>query len=296
MDISILKKFLAVADLQNISKAADALHMSQPPLSKQLHTLEWELGVKLLNRTSKKTTLTDEGMLLQKRAKEIIDLVEKTQTELQNEKQNITGDIYIGAGESFAMTHIARLARELQLIYPKLHYHVTSGDGVMIRQMLDKGLIDFALFIGAWNIENYDYITLPFCDRWGVVLPRCHKLAKNNFVTKNDIIGENLLLPQQVVSAHSLDNWFGCDVGTLSIPMTYNLFYNARIFCSNGLGLVVTLDKLLYTDKDSDLIFLPFEPAVYAALRFAWKKDKAFSRATNIFLKYITENINATQN
>lgn len=291
MDISILKKFLAVASHSSISGAAEALHISQPPLSRQLSALEWELGVKLLIRTNKKTVLTREGVLLEKRARQIIDLVEKTQEELQNEKHNIVGDVYIGAGESFKMTHIANTIKALKKDCPKLRYHITSGDGETLRDMLNKGLIDFALFIGAWDVSQYEYLALPISDRWGAVMPRGHQLAAKSAVTKSDLAGENLLLPRQVLLMHTLDSWFGCDAATLNITGTYNLAYNAFTFCKSGLGVVITLDKLLDEGDDGSLVFRPLNPAVDVPLRMTWKRDQVFSRAAATFLEYFKKSI-----
>lgn len=301
MDIQILRKFLAVAKAGSITKAADALHISQPPLSRQLHDLEAELGTHLFERTNRRTALTPDGLLLEKRAEEILSLVEKTQSELQNARSNIKGDIYIGAGESAAMSYIAKRIAFFQKEHPLICYHITSSDGEDLREWLDKGLIDFALFIGEWDIELYDYITLPFKNRWGAVMPSTHPLAQKDAVTAKDLIGEPLLLPRQVVSIGTLDEWFGRSAKELNVAGTFNLAYNALMFCRGGLGVAITLDKLLWFDgfdtplrathqpytDGGGLCFRPLESAIYSRSRFAWKKGQVFSQAAKCFLEFL---------
>lgn len=287
MDIQILKKFLAVARAENISKAADALHISQPPLSKQLHDLEAELGHALLVRGSKKTTLTAEGLLLQKRAEEILQLVEKTQSEVQNASQNIKGDVYIGAGETVAMSILADAIKDLKKECPAICYHVTSGDGKDLREQLERGLIDFALFIGEWDIERYNFIKLPFSDRWGAVMPKTHPLAKKSAIEVSDLKDEPLLLSRQAMLMGTLNEWLGRSVKEFTVAGTFNLAYNAGCFSRAGLGVAITLDKLLDTSEESELCFRPLSPALYAPLRFAWKKGQVFSPCAKRFLEFL---------
>lgn len=291
MDVQILKKFLVVAQTQNISKAADILHISQPPLSRQLQDLEKELGVTLLVRGNKNTTLTAEGLLLQKRAQEILELVQKTQTEIEDAKQNIKGTVYIGAGESVAFSIIANVAKNLQKSNSAICFSITSGDGEYLKQRLEQGLIDFALFIGEWDIEQYDYIKLPLCDRWGVVMPKTHPLSKKDYVTAKDLENEPLVISKQSLVMGTLDKFFSKSIKDLKIVATYNLAYNAGCFVRQGVGIAMTLDKLLPTDVTSNLCFLPLSPPLYANLRLAWKKNQVFSRSAKCFLDTLLQTL-----
>ncbi len=178
MDIRILQYFLAVAREESITKAADTLRMTQPPLSRQLKDLEKEVGKQLLIRGSKKVTLTEDGMLLRKRAEELVDLMEKTKAELAASDENINGDIYIGCGETEAISFLAQSAQNLQEKHPFIHYHIYSGDAERVMERLDKGLIDFGLLVGDTDMAKYDYIKLPVKDQWGVLMRKDANLAE----------------------------------------------------------------------------------------------------------------------
>ena len=178
MDIRILQYFLAVAREESITKAADTLRMTQPPLSRQLKDLEKEVGKQLLIRGSKKVTLTEDGMLRRKRAEELVDLMEKTKAELAASDENINGDIYIGCGETEAISFLAQSAQNLQEKHPFIHYHIYSGDAERVMERLDKGLIDFGLLVGDTYMAKYDYIKLPVKDQWGVLMRKDANLAE----------------------------------------------------------------------------------------------------------------------
>ena len=180
MDIRVLQYFLAVAREESITKAAETLRMTQPPLSRQLKDLEEELGKQLLIRGSKKITLTEDGMLLRKRAEELVDLMEKTKSELASSNENINGEIYIGCGETEAISFLAQAARNLQANHPLIHYHIYSGDAERVMERLDKGLIDFGLFVSHADINKYDSIKLPMKDTWGVLMRKDSPLAESN--------------------------------------------------------------------------------------------------------------------
>ena len=170
MDIRVLRYFLAVTREESISGAAESLHMTQPTLSRQLMDLEEEIGKKLLIRGNRRITLTEEGMLLRKRAAEIIDLVEKTEAELMAPDEVVSGDICIGGGETDAMSLIARIATDLQRSCPNIRYHLFSGNADDVTERLDKGLLDFGILIEPADMKKYDYIRLPATDTWGLLI------------------------------------------------------------------------------------------------------------------------------
>jgi hypothetical protein len=287
LDIRVLQYFLAVAREESITKAAETLHMTQPPLSRQLKDLENEIGKQLLIRGSRKVTLTEDGMLLRKRAEEMIDLMEKTKAELSSSDEQISGDIYMGSGETEAVSTIAKVAKDLQKEPPFIRYHIYSGDAEHIIERLDKGLIDFGLLVEPVDIAKYDYIKLPVKDTWGVLMRKDSPLAAKENICAEDLWDKPLIMSQQTVNSDEMGSWFHRDVAKLNIVATYNLVYNASRFVKMGVGYAITLDKLINTSGDSSLCFRPLYPVSEAGLCIVWKKYQVFSRAAEQFLKQI---------
>lgn len=287
MDIRVLQYFLMVAREESITKAAERLHMTQPPLSRQLKDLENELGKQLLIRGSKKVTLTEDGMLLRKRAEEMVDLMEKTKAELTSSDENINGEIYIGGGETDAISFFAQAAGKLRKKHPLIHYHIYSGDAGIVTEKIDKGLIDFGLLIGPFDVTKYDYMRLPMVDTWGVLMRKDSPLAEKESVCAEDLWNKPLILSHQASIDSEMISWLKSDISKLNIVMTYNLIYNASHFVKKGLGYAITLDKLINTTGDSELCFRPLHPHMEAELCIVWKKYQVFSRASNAFLNQL---------
>ncbi len=287
MDIRVLQYFLAVAREESITRAAETLHMTQPPLSRQLKELEDEIGKQLLIRGSKKVTLTEDGVLLRKRAAEIVSLMEKTKAELASSDENISGDIYIGSGETDAVSTIADSAKDLQSAYPLIRYHIYSGDAEHIVERLDKGLIDFGLLVEPFDITKYDYIRLPVKDTWGVLMPLDSPLAKKDSVCAEDLWDKPLIISHQTSSSDEMAAWLQRDISKLNIAAFYDLLYNASKFVKAGFGYAIALDKLINTSEDSNLCFRPLSPILEAGLCIVWKRYQVFSRAAEKFLKEI---------
>lgn len=287
MDIRVLQYFLAVAREESITKAAETLKMTQPPLSRQLKDLEEEVGKQLLIRGSKKVTLTEEGMLLRKRAEEMIDLMEKTKAELNSSTENINGEIYIGSGETDAISFFAQAAGALQKKHPMIHYHIYSGDAGIVTEKIDKGLIDFGLLISPFDATKYDYMRLPMTDTWGVLMRRDSPLAEKESVCAEDLWDQPLILSRQASFSSEMVSWLKKDISKLNVVMTYNLIYNASHFVRKGLGYGITLDKLINTADDRELCFRPLYPPMEAQLCIVWKKHQVFSRASNEFLSQL---------
>ena len=287
MDIRVLQYFLAVAREESITKAAERLRMTQPPLSRQLKDLEDELGKQLLIRGSKKVTLTEDGMLLRKRAEELVDLMEKTKTELTSSNENISGDIHIGCGETEAISFLAQAAWDLRQKYPLIHYHIYSGDAERVTERLDKGLIDFGLLVGPVDVNQYDYIRLPLKDTWGVLMRKDSPLAEKESITAEDLWDKPLIISHQTSINSEMFSWLKTDITKLNIVATYDLVYNASLFVKKGFGYVIALYKLINTTGDSALCFRPLYPALKAGLCIIWKKYQVFSRASNAFLQQL---------
>lgn len=287
MEIRVLQYFLAIAREESISGAAEYLHITQPTLSRQMKDLEDEFGKQLFIRGNRKITLTDDGMLLRKRAEEIINLVDKTQIEMNSSNNQLNGDIYIGGGETEGLQLITKIIKEMQNEHPQVKFHLYSGNASDVSERLDKGLIDFGLVIKPANIYKYDYIDLPATDVWGVLMRKDSPLAKLDKITVNDIKNLPVICSRQALSENETKQWFGKDYDNLNIVSTYNLLYNASIMVQEGIGYAITIDKLINTSGDSPLCFRPLEPKSEVGLAFVWKKYQIFSKPAQHFLTMI---------
>ncbi len=286
MELRVLQYFLAVAREQSISGAAEFLHLSQPTLSRQIKDMEKELGKQLLIRGNRRITLTEEGMILCKRAEEIMELVKKTESEITLSDESIAGDIYIGAGESNSVGYIAKAANALRRKYPLVHFHIESGDAQTVYEQLDKGLIDFGLLFGNIDLTKYNSISLPTKDTWGVLMPKDSELAKKDVITPNDLMKEPLIVSRQGITRGELQNWFKLPEEKLNVVATYNLLYNASLLVEEGVGYALCLDKIINT-SNCNLCFKPLYPKLEVSMSIVWKKHQVFSKASNKFLDLI---------
>ena len=289
MELRVLRYFLAVAREENITAAAEVLHITQPTLSKQLMDLEKELGKQLFIRGKRKITLTEEGMFLRRRAQEIVELADKTQSEFLSNEDIISGDIYIGGGETDAMRIVAKTAKELQKNYPGIRYHLYSGNAQDVTERLDKGLLDFGILIGSSNLNKYDYIRLPVTDTWGLLMKKDSPLMDKDVISSADLKDLPLIVSIQALKTNELSGWSGYSFEDLNIVATYNLVYNATLMVDEGLGYVITLDKLVNTSGGSKFCFKPLKPKLEAPLYIVWKKYQVFSKATEKFIEALQD-------
>jgi DNA-binding transcriptional LysR family regulator len=284
MELRVLQYFLAVTREQSISGAAEYLHLSQPTLSRQLKDLEDELGKQLFIRGNRSVTLTEDGMILRKRAEEIMELVRKTENEISFSDDAIAGDIHIGAGETEGVRILLKGAKELQTRYPMVHFHIISGDSQTVMEQLDRGLIDFGLLLGKMNLSKYDTLKLPAKDIWGVLMRRDAPLAQKDKITPDDLIGQPLIISRQADKNNDLSEWFNKGNGEPNIVATYNLVYNASLMVDEGMGYALCLDKIINTSGDSNLCFRPLEPKLELEMNLVWKKYQILTKAAEKFL------------
>lgn len=293
MELRVLRYFLTIAREGSITNAANVLHVTQPTLSRQIHDLEEELGQRLFVRGSRNMSLTAEGMILRKRAEEIISMVDKTEAEFHSMSNVVSGDIYIGGGETEAVKLIAQIVCELRTAYLEIHYHLYSGNAEDVTERLDKGLLDFGLLIQPADISKYDYFNIPARDTWGVIMRKDIPLAKKEMIRKEDLLNVPLICSRQVISEERHRNefaeWFGEDFDKLDIVTTFNLVYNAAIMVEAGVGYAITIDKIANTTESSSLCFRPLEPQLDSGLNIIWKKDQVFSAAAALFFKKLRE-------
>lgn len=291
MELRVLHYFLAVAREQSILGAADYLHLSQPTLSRQLKELEESLGKQLFWRGNRKITLTEEGMILRKRAEEILELVKKTESEIALSDEVITGSVYIGAGETEAIRLIARAAKVLQQDYPLIRFHIASGDAADVTERLDKGLIDFGILFDPADLSAYNHLRLPMQDEWGVLMRRDAPLAAKDAVHPEDLWDQPLILSRQQKEGSELSLWLKQDFSKLHIVATYSLLYNGSLMVEEGLGYALCLNRIINPTGDSRLCFRPLCPGLRVGMNIVWKKYQVFSKASEAFLDCLKRQI-----
>ena len=282
MEFRELKYFLAVAREENITRAAESLHIAQPSLSKQMMELEKKLGKKLLIRGKKKITLTEEGVILRKRAEEIIELVEKTEQEISCAFEKVMGDIYIGGSISESVLSVAA---ELKNTYPGIHFHFYSGDAVDVSERLNHGSLDFAVMLEPIDNIKYDFLSLPDCSEWGILMKKSDPLALKKALTKEEIKKLPLIMHQRIGLQNEIAHWAGTNLENLNIAVTYNVVHGSPIpFVMQGLGYFLTTRDLLAPTLEPEVCFLPLEPKLPTKLALVWKKHAVFSKVSKIFM------------
>jgi DNA-binding transcriptional LysR family regulator len=286
MEIRTLRYFLAVAREENMSRAAELLHVTQPTLSKALRSLEEELGKKLFERHSFSISLTDEGVLLRDRAEDLVTMADKIEREFLTLDDIAGGDLYLGLGESYQIRYLARAIRSLKNLYPKINYHITSGDTEQVTEKLDKGLLDFAVLCDTPDARKYNYIEFPEADIWGVVMPADCKLAKKKTVRADDLVGLPLFCSQQSWK-NDIPRWAGERMNELILEGSFRLSYNSSLFVMEGLGYLLTFDNLINTSEESRLAFRPLSPKLETKLFLIWNKYQTFTPIAERFLEQI---------
>ena len=293
MEFRLLEYFLAVAREQNITAAAESLHISQPALSTALKALETELGKQLLIRGvkgSRKVILTEEGMILRKRAEEMISLMRRTEEEITGSNETIAGNVFIGTGETETVRLFAQVAKKMQQKYPDIRYHISSGNAEHVLEYLDKGLIDFGLLFTEIDPQKYEAVPVPIKDTWGVLMRKDSPLAEKETICPEDLWDKPLIFPHQRGDNTYLSHWLQREETELHIVATYNLIFNASLLVDEGLGYALCYDKLINT-HGSNLCFRPFSPRLEARGFIVWKKYQVFSKAANLFLQCLNEMI-----
>ena len=293
MEFRLLEYFLAVAREQNITAAAESLHISQPALSTQLKALETELGKQLLIRGvkgSRKVILTEEGMILRKRAEEMVSLMRRTEEEISGSNETISGNVFIGTGETETVRLFAQVAKKMQQKYPDIRYHISSGNAEHVLEYLDKGLIDFGLLFTEIDSQKYEAIPVPVKDTWGVLMRKDSPLAEKENICPEDLWDKPLIVSHQKGDDVYLNQWLQRKESELHIVATYNLLFNASLLVDEGLGYALCYDKLINT-QGSSLCFRPFSPRLEARGFIIWKKYQVFSKAAKYFLQCLNEMI-----
>ena len=288
MELRLLRYFLTVAKEQSFTKAAEQLHITQPTLSRQMAAFEEDLGITLFIRNGKKISLTDEGILLKRRALEILNLEERTLEELKGKEEVVGGTITIGCGEFAAVETLAKICKIYKEKYPlvQIVLHTATADAVY--EMMNKGLVDIALFMEPVDTEGLDYIRITDCDHWCVGMRPDDPLAEKEFIKKEDLIGKPLILPERMNVQSELANWFGKDFSKLQIAFTSNLGTNAGIMAANGLGYSISIEGAAtkYWREDI-LVQRKISPEITTSTVIGWRRNIPYSLAVRKMIEEI---------
>jgi DNA-binding transcriptional LysR family regulator len=288
MEIRTLRYFLAVAREENMTRASEMLHVTQPTLSKALKSLEDELGKKLFVRHSFSISLTEEGMLLRDRAEDLITMADKIEKEFVSLDDITGGELFLGLAESCQIKYIADAIRTLKNRCPKLRYHITSGDTEQVADKLQKGLLDFVVLAEEPDPKKYDFIPLPETDVWGVVMPSDDPLANKKCFRPKDLAGLPLFCSGQAWK-HDIPSWAGELFSSFRLEGSFRLSYNGAVFAKSGLGYLLTFDKLIDVSPESGLVFRPLSPKLETKLYLVWNKFQTHTPIAERFVRQIEE-------
>lgn len=282
MELRVLKYFLMVAREENITKAAKLLHITQPTLSRQLIGLEDELGVKLFERSNHSIFLTNDGLLLKRRAQEIISIAEKAKKELSAQKR-VSGEIEIGSGEFKSFSLFSDIMSAFVEQNPDVTFKLYSGNADNIKERLENGILDIGLLSDPVDISKYEFVRLPQREQWGIYVHKDFDISNKSVVEPKDLIGFPLLMPHRRAVRDELKNWFGDLYDDINVFAIYDLLYNAAVMVRKKLGIVVSINL---DSKYDDLKFIPLSPKVEFGSVLVWKKNQVYSTAAETFLDF----------
>ena len=286
MELRVLRYFLAVVREENITRAADVLHITQPTLSRQLSMLEEELGVKLMERGARKIVLTSEGILLRRRAEELIALADKTEQEFASQSETLEGRISIGSGEIGAVSALARCCEAFHEKYPLVTFDLLTANADVVKEQMDKGLLDVGLLLEPVDMDKYDYIRMTEREEWGVLMRPDDPLAARNSLTAAELSALPLILPRRLSVQSELANWFGSEYPHLDVRFTSNLSTNAAVMVHQGIGYALVIRGSLPFCDEQEIVFRPLSPALGASSVLAWRRQQPFSLATTKFTSF----------
>lgn len=284
LNLRILQYYLVVAREESLTQAADILHVSQPTLSRQLHQLEDDLGQQLFIRGSHSIILTEAGIRLCKRAEELLDLAEKTESEFANTQSTLTGEIVIGCGELKSFDYLADQIQSFKSTHSGVTFQIYSGNANQIKQRMDRGLVDIGLLLMPVNLNRYEFVVPPVQERMGILVHKDSPLAKKTAVKRKDLLGFPLIVAKRQLEQGELHRWFGSSIQMLNITAQYNLIYNTVILAQKNLGAVLCLDLDAHY---KDIVFVPLEPIIELSSVIVWKKSYSYAAASKAFIEHL---------
>jgi DNA-binding transcriptional LysR family regulator len=286
MEIRVLRYFLTVVREESITKAAEVLHITQPTLSRQLAQMEEEIGVRLFDRGTRKIRLTNEGLLLRRRAEEILQLVDKTEKELVEQEEQVEGKISIGCGEVASVQMLPDLIRNFHQKYPLVTFDLFTATADLVKEQMDKGLLDLGLLLEPIEMGKYEFIRLDMKERWVVLMPPDDPLAGKKHVKADELAELPLILPRRMQVQSELASWFGDYYKNLNILFTSNLSTNGAVMVSRGLAYSLVIEGAVPFWDSSKIGCRPLYPELMATCVLAWKREQPFSLAAAKFIEY----------
>lgn len=283
MELRVLRYFLLAAREENITRAAELLHVTQPTLSRQLMQLEQELGTKLFHRGQHSITLTDDGMLLKRRAQELVDLADKTEREFVKAEGDLTGELSIGSGETLSMHTLSQWIAFFQAENPLVQYDIYSATADEIKDRIEKGILDMGLLVEPVDVAKYEFIRMPKKERWGILVSKDSSLAQYDHIGPSDLAHTPILIAKRNTVREGLRRWFGSNYNSLEIVGTYNLLYNAAVMAANGVGAVLCME---HDRTYENLVFIPLSPTLETGAVLVWKKNQTCSAAAAHFFAH----------
>ncbi len=287
MEIRVLRYFLTVAREESITRAAEVLHITQPTLSRQLSQLEEETGVRLFERGPRRIRLTSEGMLLRRRAEEILQLVDKTETELSEQQAQVEGTISIGSGESVSVQLLPGLFSSFREKYPRVSFDIFTATADLVKEQMDRGLLDIGLLLEPVDKEKYDFIRLNIREKWVVLMRPDDPLAAKEAVSAQDLLGLPLILPRRMAVRSELASWFGDYYELLNVIITSNLNTNGAIMVASGLAYSIVIEGAVSLWDQSKVTYRPLTPELTTTSVLAWKRGQPFSPAALKFIEHM---------
>lgn len=286
MEIRVLRYFLAVVREESITKASEMLHITQPTLSRQLSQMEEEIGVKLFDRGTRKIKLTNEGILLRRRAEEILQLVDKTERELVEQEEQVEGKVTIGCGEIASVRLLPELFRSFRGKYPGVSFDLFTATADLVKEQMDKGLLDIGLLLEPVDVEKYDFLRFDMKENWVVLMRPDDPLAERESITAKELALLPLILPRRSAVQSELASWFGDYYNKLDVAFTSNLNTNGAIMVEDGLAYSIVVEGAVSLWDQKRVTFRPLSPALTATSVFAWKRGQPFSLAATKFIEY----------
>ena len=286
MELRVLHYFLAVAREENFTKAANMLHVTQPTLSRQIADLEQELGVKLFVRSNHNIILTEDGMILKRRAQEILSLADKTKRDFLQKDEALSGTISIGSGEFRSTDYLAKIIAEFRRKYPNVNYEIYSGNANNIRDYIERGFLDIGLMSEPVDMRKYNFVNMPVKEQWGVFVPSGSELSEREYVRPEDLAGMSVVTATGDFNQSRIGKWLGDYKERVNIAATANLPYNEAVLAKENIGVMLSINlNCTY----NDLRFIPLQPVLELSTVLGWKKEQIFSATTSAFIDFATQ-------
>lgn len=285
MELRVLNYFLAVAREENFTKAAQQLHLTQPTLSRQIADLEQELGVKLFVRSNHNIILTEDGMILKRRAQEILSLADKTKRDFLQKDEALSGTISIGSGEFRSTEYLAKIIAEFRKTYPNVKYEIYSGNANNIRDYIERGLLDIGLMSEPIDMRKYDFVNMPIKEQWGVYAQSGSLLSEKESISPEDLKGMSIITATGDFNQSRIGKWLGDYREQVEITATANLPYNEAVLAKENIGVMLSINLNCTYEN---LRFIPLNPVLEVSTALAWKKEQIFSATTSAFIDFAT--------